>query len=105
MMNEKMNGKTKEETLLENIKTVFLFSLTFLVVLNTFVLYVTLPLIGHHIAPNNQSIVLGCQWILLIMGGCISLFIMLGIAYATVRIVQGREIKIGGDKTWQIEQE
>ena len=74
-------------------------------VLNTFVLYVVLSLIGQHIASNNQALVLGCQWILLIIGGCISLFIMLGIAYATVRIVQGREIKIGGDKTWQSEQE
>ena len=94
-MKKAKEAKIKE--LLSFIKIVFLFGLTFLVVINTIILCVLVPFVGWHLSPDNQ--IAGRIWgiVSVIMEMLLTILVMEGIAYGTVKIMQKYEC-FKGDK-------
>ena len=79
--------------LLTTIKAFYLFALTTLVLINTYVLVFTVLIVGNHVMPDNQAAAELWEVVILAMQGCLSVIIICGVAYGTVKIVKGMEKK------------
>lgn len=87
-----------EKNLLPNIKTIFLFVLTTLVLINTCVLIFTIPIIGNHVMPDNQLAAQVWRVVGLVMGVCIACVVTCGVMYGCVKIVNFLDEKVRGKK-------
>jgi len=83
----KKNKELKIKKLLNFIKIAFIFVVTFLVIINTIILCALVPFVGWHLAPDNQ--IAGRIWgiVSAIMEMLLTILIMEGIAYGTVKIM------------------
>ena len=70
-----------------NIKTIFLITLTTLVIINTCTLAYLVPIVGFHIMPDNQAAVEMWKTVTAIMSICTSLIIACGIIYVTTKVI------------------
>ena len=85
-----------EKNLLPSIKTIFLFVLTTLILINTCVLIYTVPIIGYHIISDNQAAAELWRVVAWVMGICIAAIITCGVMYGSVKIVNFLDKKVGG---------
>ena len=83
-----------DKNLIATLKTVFLFTLTSLVIINTYVLATFVPIIGYHIMPENQAASEAWKVVSSVMEILVTIIIMLGVVYGSVKIVNFVERKV-----------
>ena len=83
-----MIDKINEKNLLTTIKAIFLFTITTLVFINTFVLAYLVPIVGFHLIPENQAAAELWEVVNLVMGGCLAILIVCAFVYGTVKLVK-----------------
>ena len=84
-----------ENDLLDKIKTIFLFFLTFLVFVNTVILISVIPALGNYFTPHSQEAIAAWAIVRLTMESCMVVIIMLGVAYGTVKVLNWRNKRDG----------
>ena len=87
-----------EKNLLTSLKKIFLFTITTLVLINTYVLIYTVPIVGYYIIPESQAATELWGIVSSVMGICIAIIIMLGVVYGSVKIVNFLDGKLGGSR-------
>lgn len=87
-----------EKNLIATLKTVFLFTITTLVIINTYVLIYTVPIIGYQITPDNQAAAELWRVVGSVMDICITVIITCGVVYGSVKIVNFVDEKVTGSK-------
>ena len=80
-----------EESLLTTTKSIHLFVLTSLVIINTIVLAVIVPIFTYYVMPDNQAFASVWEIVSLMMEGCVVIIIMSGIVYGTVKVIKKLE--------------
>ena len=87
-----------EKNLISTLKTVFLFTITTLVIINTYVLATLVPVIGYHIMPDNQAAAEAWKIVSSVMEILVTIIIVLGVVYGSVKIVNFVDEKVRGSK-------
>lgn len=83
-----------EKNLITTLKIVFLFTLTSLVIINTYVLATLVPVIGYQIMPDNQAAAEAWKIVSSVMEILVTIIIVLGVVYGSVKIVNFVERKV-----------
>lgn len=83
-------------SLLTTIKAIFLFAITSLVIINTYVLVYLVPIVGYHIMPDNQAGAELWKVVTLIMEGCLTAIIICVAIYGTIKLVNFFTDKVKG---------